>query len=66
MEKKQEEYTILSLIRELNSVVDAHGDLPLYIFDEFDVTHGKNELVGFAIMSKEKDFPYRSKRIEFF
>jgi len=66
MEKEQEKYTTLSLIRELNLVVDAHRDLPVYIFDEYDVAHGKNELVGFAIMSKEKDFPYRPKRIEFF
>ena len=66
MAKKEEEnYTILSLICELNKVVDAHGDLPVYIFDEYDRRRGKSFLNGFVVIAQDPKFN-RPKRVEFF
>jgi hypothetical protein len=65
-ESEEKEYTIMSLICELNKVVDAHGDLPVYIFDEYDRAQGKNMLNGFELFGKERVSPFRPKRVEFF
>jgi hypothetical protein len=65
-ESEEKEYTIMSLICELNKVVDAHGDLPVYIFDEYRRVDGKNMLNGFEVYRKESVSPFRPKRVEFF
>ena len=65
-ESEEKEITILGLIRELNKVVDAHGDMPVYIYDEYDKSQGMNTLNGFELFGEEKRFPCRPKRVEFF
>ena len=60
-EKEEEDYTIMSLICELNKVVDAHGDMPVYIFD---YERGDAfSLEGFELYGKTNNLP---KRVEFF
>ena len=66
-EKEEEEnYTILSLIYELNKVVDAHGDLPVYIMDDWERAEGHWVLSGFELFEKKNSFPFFSKRIVLF
>ena len=65
-EKEEENYTILSLIKELNKVVDAHGDLPVYIIDDADRAAGSWVLNGFELFGLTKKFPHRPKRVVFF
>ena len=66
MAEKEENYTILSLICELNKVVDAHGDLPVYIMDDSERDEGHWVLSGFELFGKENSFPFLSKRIVLF
>jgi len=56
----------MSLICELNKVVDAHGDLPVYIINDADREEGHWVLSGFELFGKENLFPFLSKRIVLF
>ena len=61
--EEEKEYTILSLICELNKVVDAHGDMPVYICGNEHIEEDAFGLEGFELCGKKDNLP---KRVEFF